>query len=125
MGTGAGWYYDSLDGLVVHQNLAESLASAPFSYYHGPYATKQLALQHKGVSGPPATTNEPVSTQLSTAAGQVSGFGPLIQALTSRGTWIRVAEVIVGGGLILVGLNHLAGNPAGAAAKDAAKAAVL
>jgi hypothetical protein len=106
MGVGAGWYYDSLDGMVVHQNLAESLANALFDYYHGPYKTEALALAHKGVSGPPASTNESLGQQLGTATGSVLG---LPQLSNLRDLMIRVIKVVIGAAMIIVGIAQLSG----------------
>ena len=65
MGVGAGWYYDSKDNDVVHQNYTESLANAlpGFSYFHGPYATEAEAIAHKGVpdATPPRLTAKPLA----------------------------------------------------------------
>jgi hypothetical protein len=47
----------------------------------------------------------------------------ILAGLTSRSLWVRIAEVILGGGLVLIALNHVLGNPAGKAAKVAGKAA--
>lgn len=33
----------------------------------------------------------------------------LLSALTSKATWVRVAKVIVGGGLLLIGIAHMTG----------------
>lgn len=118
MGVGAGWYYDSLDGDVVHQNLAESLANAAFSYYHGPYKTEALAVAHAGVAGPSGVANEPVGQQLANVT-----TGSFLGILEGRGLWVRIAEVAIGGTLVIVGVSKLLGT--GQAAETVAKAAII
>jgi hypothetical protein len=112
MGVGAGWYYDSADGDVVHQNLAESLANVLGPYFHGPYATEAEAIAHKGVAGAPGVPNEGVSQQLGTAVS--SGLGGLLPKFTSQ-QWrefaIRGLKVIGGLVLIVVGLAQLVRVP--------------
>ena len=94
MGVGAGWYYDSKDNDVVHQNYAESLANAlpGFSYFHGPYATEAEAIAHKGVPGPSGVPNESIPTQVTNVT-----TGSFLALLTGRGLWVRIAEVAIGG----------------------------
>jgi hypothetical protein len=130
MGIGAGWYYDSLDGMVVHQNLAESIPNAAFSYYHGPYATEALAIAHKGVAGAPGQTSEPITQQVGNAAGTVTGTAGVtdfLSRLSSANTWERVAMVALGMLLIAIGVAHIthAVPIATKVAKTAGTAAVL
>jgi hypothetical protein len=130
MGVGAGWYYDSLDGDVVHQNLAESLANVAFSYYHGPYATEALAVAHKGVAGAPGNPNEGTGQQVANAAGTVTGTASVtdfLSRLTQANTWERVGMVALGMLLIAVGVAHIthAVPIATKVAKTAGAAAVL
>jgi hypothetical protein len=125
MGVGAGWYYDSLDGMIVHQNLAESLANSVFPYYHGPYATEALAVTHKGVKGPPSTTNASVGQQVGTAVGSLTGvsaIGDFFNRLEEKQTWTRVGEVLLGGILVYAGVRALtSGSPAiGSGARSSA-----
>jgi hypothetical protein len=57
-----------------------------------------------------------------TAAGPLSGLnaiGAFFNNLGNANTWIRVAKVVVGGLLLVVGLVHITG--AGGAAADAAR----
>ena len=102
MGVGAGWYYDSVNDDVTHQNLAESLANAGFGYFHGPYPTEALAIAHEGVKGPAGTPNENLQTQAGQTAGNVLGIP------TDRALWVRIAEGVIGVLLILVGVAKLA-----------------
>lgn len=113
-GYGAGWYYDSIDGDVVHQNLAESLANVLVGYYHGPYATEAEAEAHPGVAGPPGVPNESVGTQVANVS-----TGSFLGLVESRSIWIRIVEIAIGGTLILIGISKLL-NPE---IKDAAKIA--
>ena len=52
-----------------------------------------------------------------------TGLAGFLSALTSKNTWIRTAEVVIGLVLLAVGLNKALGNPAGKAAKTAAAVA--
>ena len=133
MGVGAGWYYDSLDGMVVHQNLAESIPNAAFPYYHGPYLTEALALAHAGVTGPPATTNASVAAQVGTAVANLTGInaiGDFFTRLSQGNTWLRVGEVLAGGLLLTAGVIAIteqtkAGKTAGKAFNMAATKGIL
>ena len=98
----------------------------------GPYATEAAAEKAHpgGTSGtvtppaglPPATVSDKPVSPLSGLAAIGDFFG----RLTEASLWIRVAEVILGLGLITVGLAHLAaGTPIGRAAAKAGKAAAL
>ncbi len=104
MGVGAGWYYDSADGDVTHQNLVESLANVGFSYFHGPYKTEALAIAHKGVAGPPGTPNESLGSQAETVA---TGSSSPIAGLFQGNLWLRVGEVVLGLLLIAIGVAEL------------------
>ncbi|HEY1622148.1 MAG TPA: hypothetical protein VGG25_31310 [Streptosporangiaceae bacterium] len=106
MGVGAGWYYDSQDGDVVHQNLAESLANSVFSYYHGPYATSALAVAHKGVTGAPAKVNESLGQQAENVAG--TGLG-LFNGKAGAADVTRVAQILLGAILIAVAAARISG----------------
>jgi hypothetical protein len=65
------------------------------SYNANPHSPKS-----SGVNGPAATESDLPDTP----------WAGLIAALTSRNTWIRVAEVVIGGGLVIVAISHLAAN---------------
>jgi hypothetical protein len=122
MGVGAGWYYDSVDGDVTHQNLPESLANAAFSYYHGPYPTQQAAMAHTGVKGPNAVTNESLAAQAGTVAGGVVKTD-IAGGLNIGTLMLRVGEVLLGLVLVGVGLAKLTGKE-NAISKVAATGAV-
>jgi hypothetical protein len=63
------------------------------------------------------------------AGGPLTGLaaiGDFFQRITQANTWIRIAEVVLGFGLIVVGLAQLAsGTAAGKTALKAGKAAAL
>jgi hypothetical protein len=65
------------------------------------------------------------ATAVGNAATGINAIGDFFQRLTQAGTWVRAAEVLIGAALLLAGLNHVLGNPAGKAAKTAAKGAAL
>jgi hypothetical protein len=121
MGIGAGWYYDSVDGDVIHQNLAESIPNAAFKYFHGPYKTEQLAIAHKGVAGPPGVPNESLGSQ----AASVATGGP--GGMNWQNWILRIGEILLGVTLIGVGVAKLTGaeNVISKAAVTAGKASLL
>ncbi len=56
----------------------------------------------------------------------INAIGDFFNRLTKSNTWIRVAEVLLGLGLIVVGLAKIAsGSPVGKAALKAGKAAAI
>lgn len=59
--------------------------------------------------------------------GALGSIGDFFGRLTQANTWLRIGEAILAGGLILVGLAHLAGNTAAGrtARKIATRAALL
>jgi hypothetical protein len=111
MGTGAGWYYDSHDGDVVHQNFFESIPNVGFGdYYIGPFNTAQEAMQagqaYAAQHGTPnPMENENANQQVAGIASDVTGS--LIPSLfTQRGFAERVVLVLLGGALIVVGIRE-------------------
>lgn len=62
---------------------------------------------------------------INAATGAVAGVPDFLARLSNAHTWLRVAEAVVGIAFLIIGLNHVLGNPAGKAAGVAAKAAVL
>jgi len=71
----------------------------------------------------PATAASAAVTGVATEAGDLAGLPGLLSALTSEGTWLRVAKVVVGSVMIIVGLVKLTGT--GRAVTTAAKGAIL
>jgi len=56
----------------------------------------------------------------------LAAIGDFFQRLTQASTWVRIAEGLLGLGLVIVGLAHLAsGTAVGRAAAKAGKAAML
>ena len=61
-----------------------------------------------------STTGESASTGTATKAGASAGNAitsvtQFLQGLTSASLWIRVAKIVVGGALVIVGVAHLTG----------------
>ena len=92
---------------------------------HGPYPTQKAA----NAALPAIAKANPAPGELSqlydAATSQpqsnnsAAGLATLIGELTSSGTWIRVAKVIIGGVLVIVGLAKLTG--AGKVIEDVVK----
>lgn len=99
----------------------------PYVRYMGPFATKADAQNAK----PGNLTIVPGYTV--TPSGQVQGplsglaaIGDFFSKLGQANTWLRVAEVLLGAGIIIVALAKLASDtPAGRAAVKAGKAAAI
>jgi hypothetical protein len=108
-GTGSGYYYDSIDGDVVHQNAIESLANVAVSYYYGPYSTQAEALAEgqklaSAGKGANPSANESVSSQLGNVADQ-----SLLGGKLQEGDLIRIAQVLLGLVLIAVAAARITG----------------
>jgi hypothetical protein len=74
------------------------------------------------LSGALTAGAQDVGTEAENSVPQLPGLpqiGSFFSALTQGATWIRVAEVLIGGILLLIGLNKAFGNPAGKAASAA------
>jgi hypothetical protein len=101
---------------VVEAANAASAAKLSAEGYKGPYAT-----QAQAQTAASSATAEATSTEVS--APSIPGLaqvGDFFGALTQSATWIRVAKVIVGGLLLVIGLVHITGI-SGAAADTARK----
>jgi hypothetical protein len=96
---------------------------------NGPYPTQKAAnaaipAVQKGHPAPGA-----ISQAVDAATGQpqssnsAGGLSTLLSDLTAKGTWLRVAKVVVGSAMIIVGLLKITG--ADQAAATAAKGALL
>jgi hypothetical protein len=101
-------------------------AAKPGQTVMGPYPDKaaaNAAVQAGGPAGtPPVTGPAPSLNPLSGIAAVGDFFGRLSQA----NTWIRVAEVLLGAALLIIGLAKLAsGTQVGHAAAGLAKKAAL
>jgi hypothetical protein len=78
--------------------------------YKGPYATQADAETAAGQATAKATSTEigtPNGINLSVPG--LSQVGSFFGALGDANTWIRVAKVVVGGLLLIVGLVHITG----------------
>lgn len=139
------WYHPFADVKDVQFSWAiVQLASPPaagsvyrdgiVNQVEGPYSTKaaaQAAIGTTGTSGkgggPNGTdTSNPQANKTPKLPDPLAAIGDFFGRLAEGSTWIRVAEVLLGLGLIVVGLSHLAaGTPIGRAATTAGKAAAL
>jgi hypothetical protein len=81
-----------------------STSNGPF----GPFATKQDAEtswktggvnQHAGTGGPLPTPTNPLTG--------LAAIGDFFTKIGQRETWIRVAEFVIGGGLIYIGIHAM------------------
>jgi hypothetical protein len=113
------WWYNTVSGLVVHESnglLQAALSRTPT--WHG-FDSKAAAEAYKKahpasapIIGDAANKLNPVSE-----LKDVTGF---LSLLTERAVWLRVAEVIIGAALIVVGLVRLAPPQITSVAKVAA-----
>jgi hypothetical protein len=105
-GSSAGWK------IVVANNEAQKLAYEAGGYLI--WFTTRAAAQ-----------NEISSESSAYGSGEAPDtfFEGLLSNLTSRDLWIRIAEAVIGGGLILIGIAALLRKPAEAVASTAAKVA--
>lgn len=92
---------------VVEAANAADAARLTAEGYKGPYPTKAAAQAEAAAQTKTATSTE-VSTPDVSLPG-LSQVGDFFQRLTQGNTWIRVAKVIVGGMLLIVGLVHITG----------------
>ena len=112
---------------------ASSVGGAAITSVDGPFATRAAAQKDAGKGPVPGTggkTNVQASGGADVKIGNplsgLAAIGDFFQRLTQASTWIRVAEVVLGFGLIVVGLAHLAsGTAVGKAAVRVGKAAAL
>lgn len=128
------WLYDTKTGQVAHQNGAEADLQEASNLF-GPItgqgevvnlgipdgdtmaqaitAAQAYAKAHPGSTAPTSASATTGDAQVATAAGTVtsdaSNVANFLGDLTQRNTWMRVAKIIVGGTLIIVGAAHLTG----------------
>ena len=76
------------------------------------HATGAQAWVKKGIPNAQSTIPNPLSG--------IAAVGNFFNVLGEPQVWIRAAEVVIGGVIVLFSINKLAGNPAGTAAKVAA-----
>lgn len=97
-------------------------ATRPANTVAGPYATRTLAAAWQtsadtAGNSPGSAAGGAVNAALN--ATGINAIGGFFTALGQAATWIRVAKVIIGGTLLIVGLVHITG--AAGAAADAAR----
>lgn len=80
--------------------------------YKGPYATKAAA-QAAADKQKQSANSTVFNPQLPNPLNGVAAIGDFFSRLADPHTWLRVAEVLVGAAFLVIGLNHLLGNPAG------------
>ena len=135
------WYYNTESGELTHGNNLENLGNNLFGglgwheLHISGNATEAQAAAEAIREFPHGTA--PTSSLTTGAANEVShqtgipvtglnAIGDFFRRLTEGSTWIRVAEAILGLGLVIVGLAKLAsGTSVGRAAVRAGKAAAI
>lgn len=109
------WFYNSETGSVISEPALGDTIQSHLPGWHGPFGTKAEALAYytsnesanpswKAPAGLAAALGNEAGDAASAATSGVTGF---LGKLGSRNLWIRVAKVIVGLGLIIIGLVHL------------------
>lgn len=116
VGLGSGWHQLPIPSTDTE---AQAAAEAVKLYPTGTAPTTSVKTQ---------VSNE-ASQQLTGSATGLAGLasiGDFFGRLTEGATWIRVLELVLGVGLVIVGMAHAAaGTPAGRAAKRVATRAAL
>lgn len=105
--TGTGWHELKIaDSATEQQAAAEAVKEVPGG-------TKPTTSVAQGVGN--AAVNNPVTN----AIPGLSQVGDFFSALTQANTWIRVAKVVFGGVLLVIGIAHItgAGNAVASAAR--------
>jgi hypothetical protein len=90
---------------------SESTEGQQLVKWQGPFATEAEA---KTAQNPQQQSVNPVSdatnaAENSNAIPGLSQIGDFFGALTDANTWIRVAKVIAGGTLLIIGIAHITG----------------
>jgi hypothetical protein len=110
---GLGWHELNIPGSAT---AAQAAAEAVKEFPKGKTPTTSLAT---------GAANE-VQNQTGISAGGLAAIGDFFSKLGQANTWLRVAEVLLGAGIIIVALAKLASDtPAGRAAVKAGKAAAI
>jgi hypothetical protein len=109
VGLGAGWHQLPIPSTDTE---AAAAAEAKKLYPAGTAPTTSVQTQVSNSVSQEATGS-------ATGLAGLSQIGVFFSALGDKNTWIRVAKVIVGGVMLIVGLVHITG--AGGAAADAAR----
>lgn len=89
----------------------------PYVRYMGPFPTRADAVSAKpGPYSPiPGVSINPDGSVQGPLSG-LAAVGDFFTRLTQAHTWLRVAEFVVGGIFLVIGLNAILHNPAGKAA---------
>jgi hypothetical protein len=86
--------------------------------YDAWFSTEAAAKSFEGTEESPVASGEPQGAVANAIPG-LAQIGDLFGALTQASTWIRVAKVVAGGALLIIGLAHItgAGNAVAATAR--------
>lgn len=109
----SGTPYNGLDASQLYAYLAKENPSA--SPYDIAVAVSDLLLSSGFASAVGAGADESEQLTQDTASGlESASYLPsfeagILGALTSKNTWIRVAKVVIGGALLIIGLAHITG----------------
>ena len=113
------WGFNSSGQVVEAANESQKLSYSEQGYLD--WFTSKAAAQaaYQGEQGVLGSGNVPLPSGL-------AAIGDFFSKLGQASTWIRVAEVLLGLGLLIVGVARLAsGTPIGNAAASAGKAAAI
>jgi len=114
---------------AAHPNDVGFWQKAQLNIIEADYSYAKAAGEQPGGPHATLTPGNTVAGAAQAAASSVPGLsqiGTFFHSLGEANTWIRVAEVLLGLGLIIVGLAKLAsGTPAGKAALKAGKAVAI
>jgi hypothetical protein len=117
------WWYNTTSGVITQATGIQQIINVdgPGLSLAGPFPTQADAQAFK-TQFPPKGPAKAISGAVSATEGVSSFLGQL----SNKNTWVRIAEVVLGLGLLIVGLSQLAkGTPVGNAATKVAKAAAI
>ncbi len=105
-GAGSGfpqWGFDQAGKIVKAANQSQKIADMNAGYLEWFTSRQAAASAWQGQQGPLGTGGGSISNPL-------ASLGKFFGALGQASTWTRVAEVLIGAALIIVGLARLGGN---------------
>ncbi len=106
--------------IVYEATTAAEAAKYVSDGYKGPYATQAQAQAQAATRQAAAQSTEgPTIPSLGSPLTGINAIGAFFNDLGKANTWIRVAKVIVGGLLLIIGIVHITG--AGGAVADVAR----
>jgi hypothetical protein len=105
--------------IVYEATTAAQAAKYVSDGYQGPYAT-QAAAQAQATTRQAAAQSTEVNPKLPNPLTGINAIGAFFNDLGNANTWIRVAKVVIGGLLLIIGIVHITGV-SGAAADVARK----